>query len=362
MRLLLAAAALCAYTALAQSSDDFEDYDDIEARDARDAVWQSAHGGKMPDYRGFEEMAQHQPGHPWNFGAKHHARDDEDEDGLGDADGFIDATSNFASNVARAVKGAYQHVGHKAEEAVEHAKAKAGYEHDWRQFTKGGSRNSPRDVELEDDDDVEHVEDDDEESPSLAARDVEDEYEDEEIDWDPSTRYDEDYDGPELAERDLEDDEEESEVADLAERDAEDDDEDEPAATAFDDDDEDVVDPKLQLEQEFDEGIDESEQPDLVERDAEAEAEPFNFFGFGGGRKGGQPDRDDEHDAWKKGMKHVFARDSGLDPEDEELDGAYDPISEDPNLTDAEFYGGAEADEEEDDEADLEKRAERSVS
>ena len=327
MRFFLAAAVLCASTALAQfESDDYDD--ELQARDARNAVWRAAHGGKAPNYRGFEDMAQHYPGHPGkSFGMRHHARDVDDEDDIGDEEGFIDATSNFANNVARAVKGAYDHVGHKAEEAVKHAKAKAGHQDDWRQFQQGGQRggrgphggswNNPRDV----DDEAEFDED---ESSDIFARDVaddDDEFEySQDIDWDPSTTGEDDEDA-QLAERDVEDDA------------------DEPAATAFDDDDEELPDPKLQLEQEFDEGLVERDEDGegIFERDAEA----FNFYGRGKGRDHERPNHA-EFEAWKKGMRHVFARDSGLDPEDEDLDGAYDPISDDPNLTDEEFYGDAE--------------------
>lgn len=440
MRFVLATALLCACTALAQDYDGSDDYDqDLQARDARDQVWKAAHGhgGPPPQYRGFQEMAHKYPGHPLkSFGAKH-PRDVEDENGLGDDEGFIDDdTAGFANNVARSIRNAYKHVGNKAEESVQHAKAKAGYHDGGKHFGGYGHggpwKVGPRDVEDENDDpEVWEEGFDDDEEPSLAARDVEDEPEEGEVDWNPDPADfdmedddddDDDEDDDELAKRDVDEDEEVDwnpdpadfdmgdddeddeddelakrdaddeeevdwnpdpadfdleddgeDVPELAERDVEEDEDEEdedvendadaPALTAFDDDDEDLPDPKLQLEEEFDEGLNErDEEGGLLERDAEPEA--FNFFGFGGKKddhkrpgfgRGGHA----EHDAMKKGMKHVFARDSGLDPEDDSLEGAYDPISEDPNLSDEEFYAEedeADEDEVEDEDDDLEKR------
>lgn len=336
MRLFLATAALCAYSALAQYQDAYDYDDELEARDARDAVWEAAHGGKAPSYRGFEDMAQHYPGHPVkSFGSKHNARDIADENGLGDDDGFIDATANLANNFVRAVKGAYDHVGSKAEEAVKHAKAQAGYdEDDWRQLQKGRHGDADRkgkhfagygeggSWKFDRRDLAEDDEYDDDEDFSIYAHDVESEFGESEIDWDPSTRYSDDGNTR------------------LTERDVAADDEDEPVAVAFDADDEEeeFPDPKLQLEQEFDEGLDDSSEGGLFQRDAEA----FNFFGFSGKKDEHKLPDQAEFDARKKGMKHVFARDGGLNPDDDELDGAYDPISEDPNLTDEEFYGADE--------------------
>lgn len=435
MRFVLATALLCACTAFAQDYDGSDDYDqELEARDARDQVWKAAHGhgGPPPQYRGFQEIVHNYPGHPLkSFGAKH-PRDVEDENGLGDDEGFIDDTAGFANNVARSIRNAYKHVGNKAEESVQHAKAKAGYRNGGNHFAGYGYggpwKLGPRDAEDENDKpEVWEEGFDDDEEPSLAARDVADEVEEGEVDWnaDPADfdMEDEDEDDDELAERDVDEDEEvdwnpdpadfdmeeddeddelakrdakdeeevdwnpdpaefdmeddyEDDFPELAERDAEEEDEDEdedvendadaPALAAFDDDDnEDLPDPKLQLEEEFDEGINErDEEGSLFERDAEPEA--FNLFGFGGkhddhkrpGFGGGGGHAADE--AMKKGMKHVFVRDSGFDPEDDSLEGAYDPISEDPNLSDEDFYAGEdEADEDEvedEDNGDLEKR------
>lgn len=339
MRLFLAVAVLCAYRALAQYEYDEDDSDEIEARDVRDSVWQAAHGGsKGSTYRGFEEMAQGYPGHPLKaYGTQHHhPRDVGDESGLGDEDGFIDSAASFANNFARAVKD-------KANEAVKHAKAKAGYDdedNDWRhlqwgphgvgqhhgagkwpqgQHSAGYGHGEPwkvskRDVEDDYDDDVVEDATDGEfdDDSGLVERDVA-----AEIDWDPSTRYD---NGPQLAERDPKDDESAA-----------------PVDAAFDHDDEDLPDPKLQMEEEFDRGLVERGEDGIYERDAEAE--PFTFFGWAGKHDEHKGAGHDEHDAWKKGMKQIYARDGGVVPEnDDDLEDAYDPAAEDPNTSDKEFY------------------------
>lgn len=368
MRLFLAGAVLCATTALAQYEHDEDN--ELEARDVRNSVWKAAHGGDRPSYHGFEEMAEHYPGHPVKaFGAKHHARDVEDEAGLGDEEGFIDSAASFANNIARAIKSAKDHVGKKAKESVKHAKAKAGHEavdeddhededrpfqwgppgvrkhHGAGEWAKDGefpdfgfaTKHHARDVEEEGDD----AEVDYDGDSSVFRRDAGAEEFEDDIDWDPSTRYDDDYEGSPLAERGLGDVEE-----------------DEPAATAFDDEEE-FVDPKLELEQEFDDGVEERDEEGLFERDAEPEPEPFNFFGWGGKKDAHKGDNHDEQEAWKKGMKHVFARDGGLDPEeeDDDVEGAYDPIAEDPSLTDDEFYAALAGDGDLDDDQTLERRS-----
>lgn len=345
MRFSLAAAALCVCAALAQIEDDAIYNDEIQARDARDAVWKGAHGGPAPSYRGFNEMAHGYPGHPAEgFGGRRQPRDVETDEEEGDEDGFIDTTADFANNVARAVKGAYDHIGSKADEAIR--KAKDGPQQGWKpagvrfgakdkQYTgRGGGhpgRLHRRHVEDdgaqvdEADYDGDNFKGDDYEGNDygeLSERDVEDN--DQEIDWDPSTRNTDDAEGSTLAERDIEGEDDDFEefagngFDDLERRDVKDL-EDDPSTTAFDTENEDIPDPKLQLEEEFDAGVEETGEPTLAERDAE----PFNFFGFGekDDRKGW---KQSEKEAWKKGVKHIHARDTGSELNDDTLEGALD--------------------------------------
>lgn len=243
MRLILATAVLSACTALAQydlGNDVWEDESELQARDA---AWGHAHGGPAPSYRGFEEMAQNYPGHPAKaMGKKHHARsEDGDEE-----DGWFEWAGEFPNNVARAVKGAYGQASHKAEEAVEHAKAKARYHEDEHHGQNWGQRHWARDAEDEELED-EHNEDDG--------------YW--EIDWDPSTTFEEgDPDAHKLSARDIDDDlEAESN--------------DDPSEVAFDDDEQDLPDPKLEMESLYDGGLDERDVDDnefadaMFARDAE---------------------------------------------------------------------------------------------
>ena len=304
MRFFLAAAVLSACTAFAQLDNTDETWDDESDIQARDAARGPAHGGQV--YRGFEEMAHHYPGHPLKahgakHGAKHHARSDEGED-----ESWLDQASEYVENVARAVKGQPSRPGGKG--PAKHPNHKPGN-------LPGGQRGGPRgnvnqhwarDAEDLDDevdeegDDIDY--EDDESASTLAARG---EPEDEEIDWNPETRY-ENEDAPVLSARDVSEDDEidwnpetrytdDFEASPLSARDLLDDDEDsgEPDAASeaiINDTEEDIADPKLELESEFDAGV--------QERDVEPEDD----------------DDDDEFEALKAGMKHMFARDAGVDP------------------------------------------------